>query len=90
MSTVRLIATPARHFSGRTVTKNKSLWMGVALVTPERRLFFSGDTWLFYADDTLIRLFPLKLWSDAFIFMGIFTLAGALVCIFAIGRLSQK
>lgn len=44
MSTVRLIATPARHFSGRTVTKNKSLWMGVALVTPERRLFFSGDT----------------------------------------------
>ncbi|ALR06553.1 MBL fold metallo-hydrolase [Xylella fastidiosa] len=42
--TLQLTATPARHFSGRTFTKNKSLWMGLALVTPERRLFFSGDT----------------------------------------------
>jgi len=36
--------TPARHFSGRTITRNKSLWVGFALVTPERRIFFSGDT----------------------------------------------
>ncbi len=61
-----------------------------SLFTAFHGLFFEGDTWLFFADDTLIRLYPLKLWSDAFIFMGIFTLAGALVCIFAIGRLSQK
>ncbi|MCJ7695950.1 MAG: TIGR01906 family membrane protein [Anaerolineaceae bacterium] len=37
-------------------------------------LFFTGDTWLFYMSDTLIRLFPLRFWSDAFIFVGLFTL----------------
>ena len=36
--------TPARHFSGRTFSRNQSLWVGFALVSPERRLFFSGDT----------------------------------------------
>ena len=61
-----------------------------SLFTAFHGLFFEGDTWLFFADDTLIRLYPLKLWSDAFIFMGIFTLVGALLCIFAIGRLSEK
>lgn len=61
-----------------------------SLFTAFHGLFFEGDTWLFFADDTLIRLYPLKLWSDAFIFMGILTLVGALLCIFVIGRLSQK
>jgi integral membrane protein (TIGR01906 family) len=42
-------------------------------------LFFTGDTWLFYVNDSLIRLFPEKLWSDAFLFMGIFTLTGAVL-----------
>lgn len=37
-------------------------------------LFFTGDTWLFYETDTLIRLFPLKFWQDAFIFVGLFAL----------------
>lgn len=36
--------TPARHFSGRTFSRNQSLWVGFALVSPERRLFFSGDS----------------------------------------------
>jgi len=53
-------------------------------------LFFTGSTWLFYVDDTLIRLFPEKLWSDAFTFMGVFTLVGAVVCTFLGARLSQK
>ncbi|SCM79380.1 Beta-lactamase domain protein [uncultured Sporomusa sp.] len=34
---------PARHFSGRMLSKNKTLWAGFAFVTPERRIFFSGD-----------------------------------------------
>lgn len=51
------------------------------LFTQFHHLFFTGDTWLFFANDTLIRLFPLKLWSDAFIFMGIFTLVGILLAI---------
>lgn len=36
--------TPARHFSGRTFDRDKSLWAGFALVSPQRRLFFSGDS----------------------------------------------
>ncbi|HWR05690.1 MBL fold metallo-hydrolase [Sporomusa sp.] len=35
---------PARHFSGRMLTRNKTLWTSLALVTPERRIFFSGDS----------------------------------------------
>ncbi|NDL62037.1 MBL fold metallo-hydrolase [Acerihabitans arboris] len=35
---------PARHYSGRMFTLNKTLWVGYALQTPTRRLFFSGDS----------------------------------------------
>ena len=52
-------------------------------------IFFTGDTWLFYTSDSLIRLFPEKLWSDAFLFMGIFTLTGAIVLCFLGLRHSQ-
>lgn len=34
---------PTHHFSGRLLRRNKTLWAGFALVTPERRLFYSGD-----------------------------------------------
>lgn len=34
---------PARHFSGRLFSRNKTLWAGFALVTPQRRVFYSGD-----------------------------------------------
>jgi integral membrane protein (TIGR01906 family) len=50
-----------------------------ALFTQFHHLFFTGDTWLFYTNDSLIRLFPEKLWSDAFLFMGIFTLTAAIL-----------
>lgn len=35
---------PARHFSGRTLTRNKSLWGGFVLETPQHRIFLSGDS----------------------------------------------
>lgn len=35
---------PARHFSGRLLTRNKSLWAGFALQSPAHSLFFSGDS----------------------------------------------
>ena len=35
---------PARHFSGRLLTRNQSLWASFALVSPQHRLFFSGDS----------------------------------------------
>ncbi|MCZ8403818.1 MBL fold metallo-hydrolase [Achromobacter xylosoxidans] len=41
---VRVHVTPARHYSGRTFTRDQSLWVGFALVSPERRYFFSGDS----------------------------------------------
>lgn len=35
---------PARHFSGRWLTRNKSLWGGFVLETGTRRMLFSGDS----------------------------------------------
>jgi len=35
---------PARHYSGRMLTGNKTLWVAFALETSQRRLFFSGDS----------------------------------------------
>ncbi|WP_414487487.1 MBL fold metallo-hydrolase [Stenotrophomonas maltophilia] len=43
-SQVHVHVTPARHFSGRTLTRNQSLWVGFVLTSPQRRLFFSGDS----------------------------------------------
>ena len=34
---------PARHFSGRSLTRNKTQWVGFALMTPTRSIFISGD-----------------------------------------------
>lgn len=36
------------------------------LFTEFHRLFFAGDSWIFLYSDTLIRLFPIKFWTDAF------------------------
>jgi L-ascorbate metabolism protein UlaG (beta-lactamase superfamily) len=35
---------PARHYSGRSLTRNKTLWAAFALITPQGRIFFSGDS----------------------------------------------
>ena len=45
-----LTATPARHFSGRTISEMngcKTLWAGWSIAGPEHRIFFSGDTAMF-------------------------------------------
>lgn len=34
---------PARHFSGRTLVRNRTLWASFLLETPTRRIFLSGD-----------------------------------------------
>jgi len=51
------------------------------LFTYFHKIFFTGDTWLFNYSDTLIRLFPLRLWQDGFIAMGAFTILGAIALI---------
>ena len=40
------------------------------LFTDFHHLFFTGDSWLFYTSDTLIRLFPMRFWEDGFIAVG--------------------
>ncbi|MBN2047506.1 MAG: TIGR01906 family membrane protein [Anaerolineaceae bacterium] len=47
------------------------------LFTEFHHLFFEGDTWLFYYSDSLIRLFPMRFWRDAFILVFVITLGGA-------------
>lgn len=61
-----------------------------ALFRDFHAIFFTADTWLFYINDTLIRLFPEKLWSDAFTFVGVFTLVGAVLCGILGQRISQR
>ena len=44
--------------------------------TAFHHLFFTGDSWLFLYSDTLIRLFPLRFWEDAFLFAAVIALGG--------------
>ena len=34
---------PSQHFSGRFLTRNNTEWCGFAIVTPQRRVYISGD-----------------------------------------------
>ena len=36
--------TPARHFSGRTFTRNKATWASFVLQTPAHKIFIGGDS----------------------------------------------
>nr|WP_318382665.1 MBL fold metallo-hydrolase [uncultured Enterobacter sp.] len=35
---------PARHFSGRGLKRNQTLWGSFMFVTPDRKVYYSGDT----------------------------------------------
>lgn len=42
---LQVLATPSQHFSGRGATdRNRTLWAGLAVLGPQHRVFFSGDT----------------------------------------------
>lgn len=41
-------------------------------------LFFEGDSWIFRYDDTLIRLFPLRFWQDAVLYIVSFAMLSGL------------
>lgn len=60
---LEIVMTPARHASGRTgIDKDATLWAGYALVGPEHRVYYSGDTGLFPAmKDIGARLGPFDL-----------------------------
>ena len=47
---ITLTATPARHFSGRSLfmtDKNETLWSGWAITGRKHRIYYSGDTGMF-------------------------------------------
>ncbi len=41
------------------------------------QIFFEGGTWTFLWSDSLIRLFPVRFWQDAFTFIGVASLLEA-------------
>jgi L-ascorbate metabolism protein UlaG (beta-lactamase superfamily) len=47
---LEIVCTPARHASGRTpFDRDQTLWASYALIGPEHRAYFSGDTGMFNA-----------------------------------------
>ena len=51
---MELVSTPAQHFSGRSLTDRFStLWTSWVILTPEKRIFFSGDTGYFKGFKTI-------------------------------------
>jgi integral membrane protein (TIGR01906 family) len=60
------------------------------LFTFFHRLFFTGDSWLFYYSDSLIRLFPERLWSDVFIAVGVLTVAFSALFIWLQKKYGQR
>ena len=47
-------------------------------------IFFEGDTWQFAYSDTLIRLFPLRFWQDAFLYAAVVAVLGGVGLAFGI------
>ncbi|CCH34397.1 MBL fold metallo-hydrolase [Actinosynnema sp. NPDC047251] len=44
---IRLVASPAQHFSGRGLRRDTTLWASWAIVGPRHRVYYSGDTGYF-------------------------------------------
>ncbi len=60
------------------------------LFTRFHQIFFKDGTWTFFFSDTLIRLFPLRFWQDAFIFAGVFAFVCGLLLAVGAAYLSKK
>ncbi|MGH1517738.1 MBL fold metallo-hydrolase [Chryseobacterium sp. JK1] len=41
---IKLAFTPARHFSGRRIKQNDTLWSSYVLITPTKKIFLGGDS----------------------------------------------
>lgn len=49
-------------------------------------IFFVGNSWQFEYSDTLIRLFPLRFWQDAFLYAAVIAVLGGLGLAFGIRK----
>ncbi len=48
LESLKLVFTPTRHFSGRAILDNfKTLWGSWAIIGPNKRMYFSGDSGYF-------------------------------------------
>ncbi len=54
------------------------------------KIFFTGDSWLFYYSDTLIRLFPIRFWQDAFLWAAALSLGGGAGLAFGLKQSSTR
>ncbi|WP_228455265.1 MBL fold metallo-hydrolase [Chryseobacterium sp. Tr-659] len=43
-NSLKIIFTPARHFSGRRIRQNDTLWSSYVLITPTKKIFLGGDS----------------------------------------------
>jgi L-ascorbate metabolism protein UlaG (beta-lactamase superfamily) len=43
-SSLTIVVTPARHTSGRAFTQKQALWSSYVIITPIKRIYYSGDT----------------------------------------------
>lgn len=57
-----------------------------AFFTLFHKLFFTGDSWIFYYSDTFIRLFPIRFWQDCFIYIGVLSLIFSIAAIILPGK----
>ncbi|MBN2344009.1 MAG: MBL fold metallo-hydrolase [Deltaproteobacteria bacterium] len=77
INNVTITVTPARHFSGRSMSdRNKTLWGGFALKGPAHSVYYTGDTGMFPGftdigkrlgpfDATLVEIGAYhRLWAD--------------------------
>jgi len=44
---ITITATPARHFSGRGLSRNRTFWSSWVILGKSKRIFFCGDTGMF-------------------------------------------
>lgn len=68
--------------AGAGILINPNIFWG--FFTLFHQIFFEGNSWLFYYDDTLIRLFPIRFWQDAFLLAAILALGGGAALAFGI------
>lgn len=79
VGTITVTATPARHFSGRSLVmadRDETLWAGFSMVGPTRKVYYTGDSGMFPGfaevgerlgpfDATLVEIGAYnKLWAD--------------------------
>ncbi len=70
--------------AGVGIVANPDIFFG--FFTLFHQIFFTGDSWLFYYSDPLIRLFPIRFWEDAFLWAAILALGGGVGLAFGIKK----